>query len=380
VTGAAIARTAVSIMATLSAAGCAHTVTCPPARALEAAASDAVDVTFLGTGGFLVEHGRDALLVGPFFTNPTLGELATQDIYSDAAPIHAFLPAAAARARAIVVGHAHYDHLMDVPYIAVKVASQATLYANDAAGKVLAPFAPELSPDRIVSVETPPPGACAPGVTPCRIDVPATPFRLWPLRSEHAPQFKGHGLLADLIRPVTLWRGEPLKPLSSPPSRAGQWPAGTTFAYLIDVVDGNRTFRIYYQDSAARAPIGHPPRPLLQDKAVDLALVSMGGYITVADHPQALLRALDPPFVIAAHWEDFFTPRTIPVPGTAPRPEKLRVLPDHSPRTFMRRVQGALGTGARACLACPGLKTRFVPRGGSWTIGAESGGGWRKPR
>lgn len=371
---------AAPIVAALSAAACAHTVTCPPPRALDAAPSDAVDVTFLGTGGFLIEHGQDVLLVGPFFTNPTLGELATQDIYSDGARIRTFLPAAAERARAIVVGHAHYDHLMDVPYIAVKVATQATIYASDAAGKVLAPFAPELAPGRIVSVETPPPNACASGVTSCRIDVPGTPFRLWPIPSEHAPQFKGRGLLKDLIPAVTLWRGEPLKPLASPPSRAGQWPAGTTFAYLIDVVDGARTFRIYYQDTATRAPIGHPPRSLLEDKAVDLALVGMGGYITVEDHPQTLLRALDPPFVITAHWEDFFTPRTIPVPGATPQPEKFRVLPGHSPRTFMRRVYGALEPGARGCLACPGLKTRFVPRDGSWAIAAESGGGWRKAR
>jgi hypothetical protein len=364
----------------LSAAGCAHTVTCPPPRTLAAAPPGAIDVTFLGTGGFLLEHGADVLLMGPFFTNPTLGELATQDMYSDADRIRAFLPAAAERAAAIVVGHSHYDHLMDVPYIALEVAPRATIYANDAAGKVLAPFAPELAPARIVSVETPPPQACARGVSPCRIDVPGTSFRLWPIHSEHAAQFKGRGLLKDLIRPFTLWRGEPLKPLSSPPSRAGQWPAGTTLAYLIDVVEGARTFRIYYQDAVSRAPIGHPPQSLLQEKPVDLALISMGGYLTVEDHPLPLLRALDPPFVIVAHWEDFFVPRTIPVPGATPQPERFRTLPDHSPRGFMRRVYGALEPGGRACLACPGLKTRFVPKGGAWTIGDESGGGWQKAK
>jgi L-ascorbate metabolism protein UlaG (beta-lactamase superfamily) len=364
----------------VGAAGCAHTVTCPPPRALAPPPARAVDVTFLGSSGFLVEHGADVLLIGPFFTNPTIGELATQDIYSDAARIQAFLPRAAARASAIVVGHAHYDHLMDVPYIAVKVATRATIYANDAAGKVLAPFAPELAPQRIVSVETRPADSCTPPDRPCPIDIPGTGLRLWPIPSEHSAQFKGKWPFKGLLPPFSLWRGEPLKPLSSPPSRAGQWPEGTTFAYLIDVLEGDRpVFRIYYQDSGTRAPIGQPPDTLLREKKVDLALVCVGGYFTIEDHPQKLLRGIDPDFVIASHWEDFFAPRTIPVPGVPPRREKFRVLPHHNTRTFMHRVRGALEPGARACLACPGLETRFLPKGdGSWTIGDESGGGWSR--
>jgi beta-lactamase family protein len=362
------------------AGGCAHNVTCPPPRALAAAPARAVDVTFLGAAGFLVEHGEDVLLIGPFFTNPTIGELATQDIYSDGARIQAFLPRSAERARAIVVGHAHYDHLMDVPYIAVKIATRATIYANDAAGKVLAPFAPELAAPRVVSVETRPAGACPPPDQPCPIDVPGAALRLWPIRSEHSAQFKGKWPMQGVVPPFTLWRGEPLKPLTSPPSRAGQWPEGTTFAYLIDVLEGGRpVFRIYYQDSGTRAPIGHPPDIVLREKKVDLALICVGGYFTLKDHPQGILRAISPDFVIASHWEDFFSPRTIPVPGAAPGPEKIRVLPNHSTRTFMRRVHGALEPAARACLGCPGLETRFLPKGnGSWTIADESGGGWKR--
>ena len=361
-----------------SGTACTHTITCPPPRALTASASSrAVEVTFLGTGGFLITHGADVLLLGPFFSNPTMGELATQDIYSDGARIKAFLPAAAKRARAIVVGHAHYDHLLDVPYIATRIATEASVYGNDAAGKVLAPFAPELSSSRVISVETPPDHACAAGVSPCRMDIPGTGFRLWPIPSEHSAQFKGHGLLKDVIPPITLWRGEPLKPLTTPPSRAGQWPEGTTFAFVIDIVEeGRPPFRVYYQDSGTRAPIGHPPDSIAK---VDLALVCVGGYITLKDHPQRLLRRLQPDFVIASHWEDFFSPRTIPVPGEPPRPEEIPVLPDHSTRTFMRRVRAALGPGARASLACPGLVTRFVPKpdGSGWRIEDESGGGWK---
>jgi hypothetical protein len=272
-----------------------------------------------------------------------------------------------------VVGHAHYDHLMDVPYIATKIAKDANIYASDGAGKLLAPFAPELAAARIVSVETRP--SCTGG--PCPIDVPGTSFRLWPIPSEHSPQFKGKWPFKGLVPPFTLWRGEPLQPLTTPPSRAGQWPAGTTFAYLVDVMEAGRPiFRLYYQDSGTRAPIGHPSAAP-PERDVDLALVCVGGYFTLRDHPQKLLAATKPDFVIASHWEDFFSPRTIPVPGAPPARETIRVLPNHSTKAFMKRVRRSLEPGARACLACPSLRTRFVPRGdGSWTIGADSGGGW----
>jgi hypothetical protein len=371
------ARVAIAALsaAALAGWGCAASITCRPQTDIGPTPPDAVDVTFLGAAGLLVEHGSDVLLMGPFFTNPTLGELATQDFYSDGALIKALLPSSAARASAIVVGHAHYDHLMDVPYIALEVAPKARIYANDAAGKILAPLAPELDPKRLVSVEAP--GSCVPGVTPCRIDIPGTGFRLWPIRSEHSAQFKGKGILADVLPPFTLWRGEPLKPLSTPPSRAGQWPGGTTFAYLVDIVDatGAPVFRMYYQDSGTRPPIGHPPH-LSDGKGVDLAVLCLGGYITLRGQPQALLHDVQPRFAMAVHWENFFNPRAIPVPGAAPVSEKIEVLPNHHPGRYMRRVRGALKSGASACLPCPGLRTRLVRRGADWKIDATSGPGW----
>ena len=238
---------------------------------------------------------------------------------------------------------------------------------------MLAPFAPELGAAADRQRGDTARRRVRGGGRPC-LDVPGTALRLWPILSEHSAQFRGSWPFKGLIPPFTLWRGEPLRPLTSPPSRAGQWPEGTTFAYLIDILEGDRTvFRIYYQDSGTRAPIGHPPdgaaegqegrprarlrRRLLHDQGA---------------HPQKLLDATRPDFVIASHWEDFFAPRTIPVPGAPPEPEKLRVLPNHSTKTFMRRVRSALEPGARASLACPGLPDAFPPEG-RWLVDDRGG-------
>ena len=44
-----------------------------------------------------------------------------------------------ARTQAILAGHSHYDHLMDLPYITSRYAPQATVYGNDTMVNLLAP-------------------------------------------------------------------------------------------------------------------------------------------------------------------------------------------------------------------------------------------------
>ena len=89
-------------------------------------ASEVISVTYLGTSGIVVEHGNHALLTATFFSNPRLAGRANgfqwlqggPRIAPDTPIIERLLPRSADRALAILVGHGHYDHLLDVPYIA----------------------------------------------------------------------------------------------------------------------------------------------------------------------------------------------------------------------------------------------------------------------
>ncbi|MDQ6873101.1 MAG: hypothetical protein M3037_14040, partial [Gemmatimonadota bacterium] len=76
------------------------------------------------------------MLTAPFFSNPSLGMVrprltrllrSTPRISSDTIAVNKLLPRSADRATTILVGHGHYDHLMDIPYIATRRATKATI-------------------------------------------------------------------------------------------------------------------------------------------------------------------------------------------------------------------------------------------------------------
>src|SRR3954469_23141300 len=76
-------------------------------------------VSWLGVQGFLLESGDDAVLTAPLYTRPSVFEASTGvPVNSDDALVEASLPTARlANVRTIVSGHAHYDHLLDVPNV-----------------------------------------------------------------------------------------------------------------------------------------------------------------------------------------------------------------------------------------------------------------------
>lgn len=104
-------------------------------------------IRFLGVDGFLVEAGDDAILSAPLFTRPSMIAASTGiPTTSDAALVASMLPALAlANVRAAIAGHAHYDHLLDVPAV-MSLAPNATLYSNVSARNLLAAFAPDRAP------------------------------------------------------------------------------------------------------------------------------------------------------------------------------------------------------------------------------------------
>ena len=100
-------------------------------------AADNVSITYLGVSGFLIRHRGSTLLTGPSFTNPGLDSVTPSrlrfirgkapPVVADSALIERLLPSDADAASMILVGHGHYDHLLDVPYIATHRARHATI-------------------------------------------------------------------------------------------------------------------------------------------------------------------------------------------------------------------------------------------------------------
>ena len=113
-----------------------------------------VQVRFLGVGGFIIQRDDDIVLTAPFYTNPKLGFLlGTSKVQPNETLIKSLLHERwASEAKAILVGHTHYDHFMDVPYIARAIAKKAVLYGS-LTMKQLAMAPPyHVDPDKIVVV------------------------------------------------------------------------------------------------------------------------------------------------------------------------------------------------------------------------------------
>jgi len=292
----------------LFAAACAA----PPALPLtgvvsrEAADGAPLRMTYLGTGGWILERGEAQLLAAPLFSNPGFVHTGTRDIASDTTVVDTFMGRYDVRgARAILVGHAHYDHLMDVPRVARAHAPAARIVGSETVRNTLGTWSGLMA--RVDEVE-PFAGDEANEGTWMHY---GPDIRVMPLRSLHGPHFDG----------ITLYPGTVDRPLARAPRRATEWLEGETFAYLIDFLDpdGSVAFRVYYQDAVAPPPHGFAPETLIRARPVDVAVIVPATFEEVPWHPEALVGNLRPRRILLGHWEDFFTPAggaVVPVPYT----------------------------------------------------------------
>lgn len=268
---------------------------------------DEVAIRYLGVSGTYIEWREQAVMTAPFFSNPGL----TRVLLGRFTPRSDRIADAFERTEvplpligAILVGHAHYDHLGDVPSIARKHTERARIYVNATGVASLA--AEKRLENRVTTVE--------PSAEWLRLRDAAgnrLPFRVLPVRSLHAPHV-GCYTWASGER-----RNRADRPLGDQPIR--RMRAGTTLAYVIDLLDeqAETRFRIYFQDSVNDGDWGYPP-DLGDDHGFDLAILVMASYHLVTGAPSRTIKALNPRHIMVTHFESFFRDPARPtvfVPG-----------------------------------------------------------------
>lgn len=257
---------------------------------------------YLGVGGYLLRWQGEAMLFAPSFSNPATAGQPPLLVKADNAKIDALMPKAD-DVSMLLVGHAHYDHLLDVPRILEKHAPKAKVYGSKTMGHILAAALPH---ERIVNAEK----VMADGPKPGEwFYSPERRLRAMPIKSEHAPHIFGIKFLGGTYD----------KDLTELPKSVWAWKEGQTLSWLVDLLDadGKPVYRIHYQDAASTPPLGLPP--VLNDgKRVDVAVLCVGAWNQVPAYPQVLLKRLQPRLAVLGHWEDFF--------GNDPRqPQGLRL-------------------------------------------------------
>lgn len=256
---------------------------------------DVLTMTYLGTGGWIMERGDDMVLAAPLFTNPGFVTTGLLPISSDTLEVDRWMSRHDVdAARVILVGHAHYDHLLDVPRVAREHATNARILGSGTVANTLGTWSG--LQDRVDVI-----GAAAGDQETAGRWIPyGDGVRVMPLRSHHAPHFDGY----------TLYSGSVDRPRSTPPRGATEWLDGITYAFLIDFLDdaGDVAFRIYYQDAVAAPPFGYAPDAVVAERPVDVAIFVPATFDQVDWHPEAFVENLEPKWILLGHWEDFFIP------------------------------------------------------------------------
>jgi len=266
---------------------------------VEAGSGGGLRAVYLGTGGWILEYGGETVLTAPLFTNPGLLRTGLLPIRADTAVIDRSMSRYdVAKALAIIVGHAHYDHLMDVPRVAARHAPGARVVGSRTVANTLGSWSGLA--DRVDVVDDSSGDQRMRG----RWLHYGRGVRVMALRSRHAPHFDGY----------TLYSGTQDTPRATAPEWATEWLDGQTYAYLIDFMEApdSVAFRVYYQDAVAPPPAGFAPEPLVAERRVDVAIVVPATFDQVDWHPEALIENLDPRWVLLGHWEDFFAPVDAP--------------------------------------------------------------------
>lgn len=233
-------------------------------------------VRWLGTAGFSLRADDHVVLFDPYLTRASLGRCLRGDLRPDAAVVTRHV----ARADAVVVGHTHFDHVLDVPLVART--TRATVFGSTSAAVLCR--ADGVPPSQVVDVE----GALRRG----RYVTEVGPFRLEFFPSAHSRLLLGRVPAAGEIADC-----------DAVPTTVGGYRCGAVFA--VEVTVFGRTF--FHLGSAELVEESVPRR------SVDTLFFTVAGWTSSREIPERVVRHLSPRQVVLGHWDDFFRPLAEPV-------------------------------------------------------------------
>lgn len=303
---------------------------------------ETIHIQYLGSGGDLIYRNGYGVLTAPIYSNPTTLRVGFGCIAPDTNRISQMYPKVpGVQVEAILVGHAHYDHLLDVPHIANRHTLDAAIYGNASVSRIVTAADRNLGKrTHILDDELSRDGH--PGRW---IYLADSTIRFMGIESDHGPHAMG----------IHVMQGEVREHLTRPPRSAWAWKEGQTIAYLIDFLgpDGTIDFRIHHQDATSHYPLGAPPAFASPDThRLDVAIVSVGSWFQLSDYPTALVKHHPPRIVILGHWDTFFRS---PFKPPRPIPYATRL------RKFVPYLKGHLPPDSDWLLPVPGATYMFRP-------------------
>lgn len=266
-----------------------------------------LEITYLGAAGFVIRYADDVLLLSPFFSNPNLFEVFFRQLESN----YGLVDKAANRYHlsetdAIFLGHGHYDHALDVDYVATKHATNANIYGNETTINMLyGSRSLRTQPNRLVNASDNAISLSAPSdqlESRHAIAVDGTEYvKYFPISSSHSPHLFG----------ITFFDGEVDEKMTKLPARVFDWKSGRNLSFMFEFQNRSKdqvAYRVYYMDSmfdmASKVDEEMTVPAEFQD-SINVVIPSVALYQNVSYQPKKLVQLLKPDFIVLGHWDDF---------------------------------------------------------------------------
>ena len=286
-------------------------------------------IRWLGTAGYVIDTTTTTVLLDPFVSRPSLARLSYARLRVDEAAVARYVPA---KVDAVCCGHAHYDHLLDAPFIAK---SRGALFVASHTGCAFA-RAHGIAEEKIVEVP-----ASGKSLTVGDVEI------------RFVPSLHGAFLFGEV--PVDGTVDEPPRL----PARAWDYKMGGAFGIWLRAKkeDGSPGVSLYHNGSADLVDAE------LASITADVLVPGLAGRQATRDYLARLVRHLSPKVVIPTHHDAFFAPLVEGVrllPGVDLRgfldearllaPDAVRITPEYGeeiivPPDAPRDAKLRLGTG-----------------------------------
>lgn len=252
-----------------------------------AAKPNQIILKYLGTAGWEITDGITTILVDPYLSringpappgggsgHPASGDTRRAYVWSDiATPDIAAIDAHIQRADFVLVTHTHYDHILDVPHIALK--TRAAVIGTESTENVMRAYG--LPEEQLITVRG-------------GEDYQFRGFSLRVIPSIHSPLDHKHYFSSAIAPPG----------MKAPLTLEQVHPEGGTLAYLIRFAD-HQILAFGGMNYVEREIAGLEP---------DVVLVGAGASRKeIYDYSGRLMRDLHyPALVLPTHWDNFLLP------------------------------------------------------------------------
>ena len=231
-----------------------------------------LELTWIGTAGFRLAYQDTVIWIDPYVTRLSKADFALRrTVPSSEEHVAKYID----RADAILVGHTHFDHALDVPTIARRFG--CPVYGSSSLKNLMALHG---LPEQAVVVEP-------------KRDYEVGPFRFHFVPSVHSKLQLGVSI--PFSGELTCDHVSDLIPQA--------YKCGQVWGIAIEVAGT----RFYHQGSADLL------EDEIVDRGVDVFLCGISGRRFTPNYISRAIRALDPRLVIASHYDDFFRPLDRPL-------------------------------------------------------------------